>query len=328
MFCRGQHSRLNFTVAITASEDAMNELEIIHYRQLEGLRVFFDTVDYRTSHVHSEWELIWVLDNPLSVNNSQCKFIVQPGEMVLLGPNIPHEFHKLEQESTFLCFQISAGILPSLPPMAMDANTPHSYLSTSEMQLLKKRLAGIAEAYLVCAENYELYCVGESCLVLHLLLSRLPHRILSPEEADGLSKRNERLKRLIDFVDANYMHKIKLEDFAESEGCSLSYLSRFIKETMNQSFQEYVASVRFNCACKLINTGGMRMLDVCLESGFSDYRYFSRAFKQQYNMTPEEYSQSKRKMQLEAHQVHHSLHSVERFYSREDSLKLLKKYVL
>ena len=105
----------------------------------------------------------------------------------------------------------------------------------------------------------------------------------------------------------------------------MSYLSRFIKETMNQNFQDYVKSMRFNCACKLIAAGGKRMLDVCMESGFSDYRYFSRAFQQQYGMTPEEYSHYAQKLQLETSSVRHSLHSVERFYTREESLKLVDK---
>lgn len=36
----------------------MNELEIIQHQQTEGLSLFLNTVDYRTPHLHSEWELI------------------------------------------------------------------------------------------------------------------------------------------------------------------------------------------------------------------------------------------------------------------------------
>ena len=164
--------------------------------------------------------------------------------------------------------------------------------------------------------------------MLHQLLSKLPHHALSPEEATSMDKRNDRIKRLIRFVEENYMHKIKLADFAAMEGCSLSYLSRFIKDTMNQTFQEYVNSVRFACACSLIAAGEMRMLDICMESGFSDYRYFSRAFQQQFHMTPEQYSQYKSRTQLESRVVCRSLHSIEKFYSREDSLNLMEKYMV
>jgi AraC-like DNA-binding protein len=68
------------------------------------------------------------------------------------------------------------------------------------------------------------------------------------------------------------------------------------------------------------------MLDVCMESGFSDYRYFSREFLRQYGMTPEEYSRYAKRTHLESTAVRHSLHSVERFYSRQDSQILRDKY--
>lgn len=304
----------------------MNELEIVMHRQIDGLSVFFDTVDYRTPHVHSEWELIWLLENPLSVTCGQREFVLPPGQIMLFSPNEPHEFHKIDQGATFLCLQLSPKLLPQLPQLYLDENTLDSKTCEQEMEKLKKQLSTIADFYLRRKENYELYCVGESFLVLYQLLARLHYHILTEEEAASIFKRNARLKRLIQFVDENYMHKIRLADFAEAEGCSLSYLSRFIKDTMNQTFQEYVSYVRFNCARQLIAAGGMRMLDICMESGFSDYRYFSRAFQDHFHMTPEQYSQYKSKEQLESAQVWHSLHSAETFYSREDSLALLKKY--
>lgn len=306
----------------------MNELEIVQHRQIEGLTVFFDTVDYRTPHVHSEWELIWLLDYPLSVTCGQRKFVLSPGQIVLFCPNEPHELHKVDEEATFLCIQIAPKILPQMPPFALDENLPHKSFCEQELQELKRHISAIADCYLRRKENYALYCIGECFLMLHQLLSKLPHHALSPEEATSMDKRNDRIKRLIRFVEENYMHKIKLADFAAMEGCSLSYLSRFIKDTMNQTFQEYVNSVRFACACRLIAAGEMRMLDICMESGFSDYRYFSRAFQQQFHMTPEQYSQYKSRTQLESRMVRRSLHSIEKFYSREDSLNLMEKYMV
>lgn len=305
----------------------MNELEIIEHRQMEGLSVFINTVDYRTPHMHPEWELIWVLDEALSVACGQTDFIVQPGQMVLFSPNEPHEFHKVDKSSTFVCLQISPAILPVGKQLVLEARLPHEYMGENAFRELKRKTAAVMMDYLNREENYELFCLGESCLIMHQLLSSLPTYVLTTEESASIDRRNARLKRLIRFVDENYMHKIRLSDFAEAEGCSMSYLSHFVKSAMNQTFQEYVNSVRFNRACELIASGKRKMLDVCMEAGFSDYRYFSRAFQQQYGMTPEEYSRSAGRLQLENAVVHHSIHSMERFYSREDSLKLLRNYL-
>lgn len=305
----------------------MSELEIIQHRQIEGLSMFINTVDYRTAHVHSEWELIWILDQPLSVNCDAQSFLVEPGQMIFFSPNEPHEFHKVTSGCTFLCLQISPKILPVMSQVILRDHLPHRWLEADEYTALQKNLAKLMEQYLLHSAHYSLYCVGQSQLILHQLLEKMPVRELTTEESVAIDKRNARLKRLIAFVDENYMQKIRLTDFAQAEGCSLSYLSRFIKDTLNQNFQAYVTSVRFNCACKLIAAGDMRMLDVCMESGFSDYRYFSREFQKNYGMTPEQYSQFAQKQQLEKAAVRHSLHSVERFYTREESLKILQSHV-
>ena len=159
-------------------------------------------------------------------------------------------------------------------------------------------------------------------MIFHLLFSRMPSHALTSEQASSMDRRNALLKRLMQFVDENYMHKIRLSDFAETENYSMSYLSHFIKNTMNQTFQEYVTSVRVRCACNLIAAGGKRMLEICLESGFSDYRYFAKAFRKLYGMTPEEYNRS-RKEEMRTLVTRRSLHSEERFFSNEESLMIL-----
>ena len=301
----------------------MREMEIIQYRQIEGMTFFFNTVDYRTPHVHPEWELLWVLDQPLAVTSEQSQFVVEQGNFVLFSPNFPHEFHKADKSCTFMCLQLSPKQVPFIKQV-VDGRFPEKYLSKQQISTLKSAMKEAARAYFEAEEHYELFCFGKVCQILHMLLSNLPGRVLTPKEAANIDKRNARLKRMIRYVDENYMHKIRLSDFAEMEQCSMSYLSHFVKEATNMTFQEYVNSVRFNCARKLIAAGDRNLLDICMESGFSDYRYFVRVFRQQYGMTPEEYSKHTNQLRLESAVVRHSLHSSERIYTRAESLKLLE----
>ena len=302
----------------------MDELEIIQHRKIPGLTFFVNTVDYRTPHMHPEWELLCALDQPLSITCGAEERQLEPGQMVLFAPNEPHEFHKIEKDCTFLCMQISPAGLPIPQQMTLLERYPHKVLPLEELHRIRKGLLQTAGCYFREERFYELSCMGGGTLILYDLLKSLPSRSLSPEEAANQEKRNARIKRLIRFVDENYMHKIRLADFAEQEGCSMSYLSHFIKETTNQTFQEYVNTVRFNAACKYIASGGMRMLDVCMESGFSDYRYFTRAFRQHLGMTPEEYARQGSRLQADRGRLHHSIHSLERFYTAQDSLKILE----
>ena len=308
----------------------MNEFEVIRYPQMNGLNIFFDTVDYRTPHVHPEWELILLLENALSVTCGQKRYRAEPGEMLLFSPDQLHEFHREGESCTFLCLQIApqsmAQFYPALDRLTTDELFLRRCLPEADYEQVKRGMLEMMGAYLRREPGYELYCMGQGCLLFHRILTRMPHHALSPGEQSSRDKSNARLKRLIRFVDEHYMHKIRLSDFAEQEGCSVSYLSHFVKDTLNQSFQEYVNTVRFNCACKLIASGERRMLDVCVESGFSDYRYFSRTFRQQVGMTPEAYRQRTERPEQSSAAVKHSLHSLERFYTREQSLALWERF--
>lgn len=300
---------------------SMNELEIIRHSRIPGMTVFFNTVDYRTPHLHSEWELIWLLDHPMLVGGSGGSFCAQRGALLLFQPNEPHELHKIDEDCTFLCLQVAPELLRLENDLVVEKVLLNDYLPEREILSIQDALRSIAGSYL-SGENYNgLFCIGSVCLTFHKILSQIPVRAITREERISQEKRNKRLASLIRFVDENYMHKIRLSDFAEAEGFSMSYLSHFIKSTLNQSFQEYVNSVRVNCACKLIAGGEEKLTVVCLESGFSDYRYFSSAFKKQFGMTPEQYKHSLKKPENAV--IHHSIHSLERFYTDEQSKQLL-----
>ena len=304
----------------------MDELEIVQFHQLRGLNIFVNTVTYRSPHFHHEWELLWVLDAPLKVTWMQREFILQPGDLALFPPRIPHEFQQVSGICTFLCLQIApAGI--SLPTNIITRDIRvRDYLSDAAYQQLRRDVLEVAESYFLAEDYYELLCFGKSALVLHQLLRAMPAQTVSAEDAASESQRNARLMRLTQYVEENFRRKIRLADFAQSEGCSVSYLSHFVKKTMNQTFQDYVNSVRFRHACKLIAEGKLSMISISMEAGFSDYRYFSRAFQKAYGMTPAEYSRKANTVITETVSHIHSAHSQERFLTRGQSLGILQHF--
>lgn len=301
----------------------MDELEIVQHRRIEGLSIFFNTVDYRCAHFHPEWELIWVLKEELHITCPKAKYTVKPGQMVLFSPNMLHEFQKTSGSCTFLCLQAAPALLRTPQELTIPDILIDSFLPAGKQTEIKRRLCEVMDAYLDREPHYDLFCIGQVCLIFRELLRVIPNHILTSEEQSHADKRNRRLASLIRFVDQNYMDKIRLSDFAAQEGYTMTYLSHFIKETMNQSFQEYVTSVRMNCACKLMESENRKMLDICQEAGFSDYRYFCKAFREQYGMTPEQYR--RRIVKPETGAVHRSLHSQEQFYTQEQSKQLLSE---
>lgn len=305
----------------------MDELEIIPHRHMPGIRIFINKLEYRSPHFHPDWELLWVLDTPLSITGIQDQYLIQPGELILFPPNYPHEFHKMERPCTFLCVQISARLFPSTENLRTEDIRMANYLSGEDDLWLRDTILKTARTLWTQEPHFSLFCHGQCGLILHRLLSKVPCHVMSPEEMANAEQRNARLMRLIQFVDENYMHKIRLADFAEQEGLSVSYMSHFVRDTMNQTFQDYVNSVRFNCARKLIAAGNESMVSICMESGFSDYRYFSRAFQEYCGMTPAEYRQHAQQLSLPENTLSvRSLHSREDIYDSVRCLLTLKDF--
>lgn len=304
----------------------MEELEIVPHRQSEGLRIFINKVEYRAPHFHPEWELLWVLDTPLSVTGPQKQYLIRPGELILFPPNYPHEFHKMERPCTFLCLQLtSRGACPTLSIRTEDIRLA-DYISREDDLWLRKAVLDAAQGYWKEEPFAPLFYQGLASLILHRLLTVLPSHSMTPEEQFSTEQRNARLLRLLKFVDENYMHKIRLSDFARQEGLSVSYLSHFVRDTMNQTFQDYVTSVRFNRARQMIAEGKDSLVSISLASGFSDYRYFTQAFLKAYGMTPAEYRRQARLSEPEQAVSSHSIHSREQIYPPHQCLELLEQF--
>ena len=306
----------------------MSELEIIRHQQIDGISVFFDAVEYRTPHFHPEWELIWITEGVLSVQCSQQNVSGQPGDLFLFYPNQLHEFRQLEAGATFLCLQVSPLVFrlscPELQTIATESFCASDYLTEKLRAGIRRQMKDLARHYLDRDSFFTLRCTGEAADILCRLLTVIPTHRMTPEELAHADKRNARLSRFLDYVEQNYSRRLSLSEFAAQEGCTVSYLSRFLRQNMNQTFQDYVNMVRFHSACRMIQAGGMRMLDVCEEAGFSDYRYFSNCFKKQCGLTPEEYSRRAVPPTTAAAPVRRSISSVERFFSPEESDRLLR----
>ena len=111
----------------------MNELEIIQHRRVPGLTVFLNSVDYRTAHMHQEWEVIWVLDEPLRIICGPEDTVLEPGQLVVFAPDEPHEFRKLDRNSTFLCVQLSPAVVPLRGPLMLLDRFPHRKMTAAEL---------------------------------------------------------------------------------------------------------------------------------------------------------------------------------------------------
>jgi AraC-like DNA-binding protein len=102
------------------------------------------------------------------------------------------------------------------------------------------------------------------------------------------------MNRLIDSVYSLMPHgKADVENVAERMNLSRSQLNRKMMAITGQNSSTYIMRLRLVYAKRLLKSNvSMPIGDVAQRTGFEDLAYFSRIFKQQFDMTPSQYRKS------------------------------------
>ncbi len=89
-------------------------------------------------------------------------------------------------------------------------------------------------------------------------------------------------------IDRNLTNELTLGSVAEACGVSRSHLAHAFGESTGMSVMEYVRGRRLSEAADQLARGAANILDLALEFGYASHEAFSRAFRTQFGMTPEE----------------------------------------
>lgn len=97
------------------------------------------------------------------------------------------------------------------------------------------------------------------------------------------------VKYAMDYMRINIKEKIKIDELAEMIGISRSHLSGSFKKELNMSPQEYLIHLRMGNAAYLLKNTTEPIQIIASECGYEDSLFFSKIFKQKYNMSPTAY---------------------------------------
>ncbi|MEN6315897.1 MAG: response regulator [Clostridiaceae bacterium] len=102
---------------------------------------------------------------------------------------------------------------------------------------------------------------------------------------------NENFKKLLEYIDMNYIQKLQLKDLAEMFYLNPNYCCYLFKNILQKSFSEYLTDKRMTKACDFLKDVKLPISEVAVRAGYSDYYYFNKTFKKQFGYTPLQYRQ-------------------------------------
>lgn len=305
------------------------EYELIKHNIIKTFKIFLVELDYRTSHIHKDFEICFVLSGTVNVLSRELHTVAQKNDFFVLNPFQPHELNATGH-SVILSIQIPADFCkeyyPEICNTEFDFCTGSSVMPKEQTNELLLLSVSLARNYFLMDNAFELICTSDVNEILYRLIVSFPNTIIDENEQKRNRARYERTRRIIQYIDDHYTERLFLSEIAERENLSLTYLSHFFKDCFQMSFQDYLQSVRCEKARQILLSTDLNMLEICLECGFSDIKYLNKEFNKHYGFSPKEY---RRRCSREDHShSSSSVHNIQKFFTRNESLEYLTGFLL
>lgn len=252
-------------------------------------------------HYHPEYELTYISTSYGRRFVGDHVALFQAGDLVLLGPDLPHfwrndeEFYQpdsgLRAESIVVQFPASfderiLGVIPEAATIRQLLQRAryglHFSPATSEQ---------VAESISKLTEQTGLPQLLGLVAILDQLATDTGASLLASDGyqlATGAAE-TERMKRVLEFILANFRDDIRIDQIASIAGMAPASFCRYFKNRTRETFIDYLNELRIGHARKLLVTADLSAGQVGLECGFNSNSHFHRLFKLHTGLTPFHY---------------------------------------
>lgn len=237
--------------------------------------VIYEDIDYYP-HFHTNFEVIYVFSGRVDAVIGGKEVSLLEGDMALCLSNEIHEYKTVENSLCWVTV-FSRDFVPEFERRVRGkaAEDSRVFCSDEVMSFLKTAFlkSDTADHFLISS------CLGLICGEF-LKTARL---------FDKSGKEFSRTNEIADFMTENFKTPLTLGQAADALGYERCYFSKLFKNAFGVGFGDYLATLRFNEAARLLTHTSSAITTVALDSGFGSVRSFNEIFKKKAGMTPLEY---------------------------------------
>jgi AraC family transcriptional regulator len=97
----------------------------------------------------------------------------------------------------------------------------------------------------------------------------------------------ESVQKALWFMESRFRGEVSLDELAQTAGISRYHFAHVFAAATGQSPMRYLRGRRLSEAARVLTNGGPDMLSVALDFGYGSHEAFTRAFRDQFGVTPE-----------------------------------------
>ena len=137
--------------------------------------------------------------------------------------------------------------------------------------------------YILKPVNYEEF---GSCID-NLKISLFEHRVSDTAEPEKQEERT--IAGITRYLQEHLSEEMSLSVLAEEFHLNPQYISQLFRNEIGVNFLAYLTSIRMEKARKLLLSTSLSVTEVADQSGYGDYRVFTKVFKKSEGVTPSQY---------------------------------------
>ena len=250
-------------------------------------------------HFHTEYEIHWVTkgEGIRYIGDRVERF--HPGEVVLLGPNLPHLWmvkkapDKKNHPLEYIVIHFDKELLGSALFDILEMRQIEGLLKASEKGILvgtdvRKKIQDLMERFLGVSGVERVLTLLK---LLQLASESEQNEIIStwPVKMQDYQKLCTKIKTVMDYVAKHLDQEIHSSDLAEITHLTPVSFSRYFTKATQIYFSQYVKQMRVLKACQLLVDTEDSITDIAYSCGFKSLTNFNRQFSELKQTTPRQF---------------------------------------
>ncbi|RWA74112.1 AraC family transcriptional regulator [Mesorhizobium sp.] len=275
------------------------DLEVIQIRPGESFAVKWHGYPYHTVrwHFHPEYELhqIVATKGRYFVGDFIGEFEI--GNLVLTGPNLPHNWISEVPESVPLrcrLIQFSeefiGGAITTFPELG--AVSPLLDLARRGVLFGKGVSRQVMPLLAEITHAYGVHRISLFMSIMEALSRETSPRVLASENylPDPSGYMSAGMNQALAYIRENLTQQFNEGDLAAIAGQTPSAFSRSFRKHTGMSLLQYIKRLRINLACQILMSDEQAQIsDICFEVGFNNLSNFNRQFLAEKGMPPSQF---------------------------------------
>lgn len=249
--------------------------------------VYEDTSSLVPSHWHEHIEILMLLEGAQHINIHEQEYVLTQNDIFVINSSVIHST-RVSGYARILLLQIPwhylAQYIRGFSEVRFQEYFCYGSLKDNSFYLnMANQLRALADIFSGKQDGYELSFNARLHDFLYTLYLHFSKRI--PSGGKG-QKNTARLRETLSFIEQHYREPVTMRQAAAHAALNPEYFCRIFKRNTGITFLEYVNQVRLTHIYEELISTEDTVTDILARNGFSNYKIFSRMFRDTYGGTP------------------------------------------